>query len=230
METTNYGMFKFMPTNRRINQKLVDRLISSIKKIGYIKSRPVIINKAGVIIDGQHRYWACKQLGLPIYYEIEKVDMNKAMLELNMNQSVWKLTEYVESWANYDIECYKRLLEFDRTYKLGISNSIKIIKGLGHDNGKDIREGKDFKINTNSEEIADFIIKCKPFIHFYKNGSFVHSVLVLFKKTDAKSRKKILDNMASVRMQASVNNYLIVFENIINKHNRNAAERVTLCA
>ena len=45
MKTFNYSAFSFMPTNRGINNGLVKRLVKSIKEIGYIEARPVIVNQ-----------------------------------------------------------------------------------------------------------------------------------------------------------------------------------------
>ena len=86
MKTKNYEMFEYMDSNRKINAGLVERLVKSIKEIGYIESRPIIVNEDMVVIDGQHRLEACKRLGIPVIYQVSNVDMSKAMIALNTNQ------------------------------------------------------------------------------------------------------------------------------------------------
>ena len=55
-----------VPTEERIK-----RLIAAIEKVGFIPA-PVIVNDKFEIIDGACRVAACEQLGLPVYYIIQK--------------------------------------------------------------------------------------------------------------------------------------------------------------
>ena len=66
--TTNYDLFSFMPGNRDIAKK--NMLVKSIEKIDLTEYKPIIVNENYVIIDGQHRFMACKELEKPIYYII----------------------------------------------------------------------------------------------------------------------------------------------------------------
>lgn len=232
MKTHNYEMFKFFRLNRRIYDSITKTIIESIKEIGYIESKPIIVTKDMYIIDGQHRYEACKKLKLPIFYEICNVDTAKAMILLNKCQKVWKLLDYIESWSAAGIDCYKKLLEFEKKYKLGISNTILICigsTGTSKRRSDCIRKGEIFDINPKKEEIALFIFSCKTYLPFWKSKIFVHSVVTLFAKTTDKNRKKVLDNIQSLRQQALVVNYLSYYENILNKNNRkNDETRISL--
>ncbi len=229
MKTTNYDWFAYMPTNRSINPGLVDRLVKSISAIGYIEARPILVNNKMIIIDGQHRFEACKKLGLPIIYEISDVDMSKAMIALNMNQQIWRLTEYVESWAKSGIDCYKQMVDFEKRYKLGMSNTITICtSSRSGRSAMDIRRGKEFEINPKSEDIAKFILTCKTYFAFYSTKFFVESVAVLFKKTTAENCQKVLNHIQPMRQQATTSNYLAFYENVLNKYKRNTDSYIVL--
>jgi len=228
MKTQNYEMFDFMTSNRNLNNGLIERLIKSINEIGYIESRPILVNESMVIIDGQHRFEACKRIGLPIYYEISNVDMNKAMIALNMNQQIWRLEDYITSWANQGKQCYKELLAFEEKYKLGTSNAIAILKGSKSGSSNGIRAGLEFEVNPKKDEIAEFILKCKPFLPFYKNKNFVYSVEVLFRKTTVKNCNKVLDKIQPLRQQALLADYLSFYENILNRYKKNDDDRISL--
>ena len=70
MKTTNYDMFKFMEGNRQTNSSNLNQIIESMKEKQLII--PITVNEKFEIIDGQHRFKACKYLGLPVYFIIEK--------------------------------------------------------------------------------------------------------------------------------------------------------------
>lgn len=228
MKTTNYENFKFMSINRSINKALVSRLVKSISEIGYIDARPILVNESMVIIDGQHRFEACKFLGIPIVYEISNVDMAKAMVALNMNQEIWRLNEYVESYANSGIECYKYLVNFQFKYSLGVSNNILICTINNSHRANNIRTGKEFEVNPNAENIALFILECKQYFSFYKHSYFVAAVTVLFKKTSIENCMKLLEKIQPLRQQPSLSSYLNVFENILNKNKKNELNKISL--
>jgi hypothetical protein len=223
METKNYELFTMMDNNRQINVGLVKRLKKSIEDIGFIESRPVIVNESMVIIDGQHRFQALKELGLPIIYSVINIDMNKAMISLNMNQLVWSLGDWIKSYASKGIPCYETLVNFEETYHLGISNSILIVLSSGasgSSSSKKIRDGKDFVINSNRYKIVEFLFESKKYLPFWKTKNFVHAVVVLFNNLEISDVNKVLDNIQIVRQQATMMDYLKVFENILNKRKK----------
>ena len=220
MKTQNYEMFDFMTSNRNLNNGLIERLIKSINEIGYIESRPILVNESMVIIDGQHRFQALKELGLPIVYSVINVDMNKAMISLNMNQLVWSLENWIKSYASKGIPCYETIVEFEETYHLGISNSILIVFNSSAGASRKIRAGKDFNVNVNRYKIVEFLFESKKYLSFWKTKHFVHSIVILFNNLETSYINKILDNIQIVKQQANMTDYLKVFENILNKHKK----------
>lgn len=219
MVTTNYDMFVFEDTNREINNGLVTRIMKSIAEIGYITARPVLVDESMTIIDGQHRFMACKQLELPIVYEISTVaDKNKTMLNLNMNQLVWKIQDYIISHSKKGIACYTTLVDFERTYKLGPTNTIQIC--AKHISPKQLRAGEPFEVNPNRHSIANFVLRCKPYFDFYHNKQFVLSIVILYSKASKEDCEKVFDKIQSLRQQAKTVDYLVFYENILNRHKK----------
>jgi hypothetical protein len=230
MKTKDYELFSFMSSNRGIKEKLVLKLMNSIKAIGYVSARPIIVSKDMIVIDGQHRLEACKRLHLPIYYEVSDVDVQESMVLLNATQQIWDRGEYIKSWAEQGIECYKILKKFQDKYNLGWTNSIYIIMGYNHNSGRDIRSGATFKINTDSDKIASFLFRASEFIGFWKTGAFVAAVVSLFKRAAPDQIEKVMGKILIIRQQHSTGNYLAIFENIINKHIRTESEKISLSA
>lgn len=216
--TTNYDKFNFIKFNRKLNEGLVKRLMSSIKEIGYVTGKPVIVDKDMNIIDGQHRFEACKRLKLPIYYTVEKADVQKAMMNLNAQQSNWQTKDYISSYAESGLKCYADLLNFDQLYGLGISNSLEIF--FEHlDRGSIInalRKGKIFKVNTQASEIARFITDCN-LVPYYKSAYFVRAVTRVYKKATKAQLEKLKAGIVSLPQQATAAAYIASFENIVNR-------------
>ncbi len=51
--TKDYGLFKFLDTNRQPNDLMIKKLTKSIKENGV--QIPIIVNPDKYIVDGQHR-------------------------------------------------------------------------------------------------------------------------------------------------------------------------------
>jgi hypothetical protein len=212
-------MFIFSDYNREIKQKSVEKIKKSMETYGFIEGRPVLCNVDGVVIDGQHRLFAAKQLGIEVHYEIIKGDITKKMIELNSTQTNWALIDYINSYANQNVDCYRKLLKFQDKYKLGMSNSIVVfIQGSKCISG-DIREGKIFNINPNAEQIADFVLNC-TFVPYYKEHKFVQAICNVYKKLTKAQLQKIKTNLIAVPQFSKSSDYIIAFENILNKGKR----------
>lgn len=222
MKTQNYELFKFRKANRPIDQGLVQRLKESIKAIGYIESRSVLVNQDFEIIDGQHRFMACKELKIPIIYSSFQMNGNEdqIIVELNKNQVIWRLEEYIQFYAAKEIECYVNLLEFKKQYKIDISQAISIYFNTTSSPAKFIRQGKELTINPKANEIAQFIRELKLIFPFVTKAHFARASVILFKYAEDKQIQKLFDNRLLIFEQPSVDTYLILFENIINRYSK----------
>lgn len=83
--------------NRDIKLVHVERLQNLIAEHGYIKGMPIIVDKNGYIIDGQHRYMACKNL--KVEPEIVVEENFDIVPLLNSTQLRWGTAAYVKYWA-----------------------------------------------------------------------------------------------------------------------------------
>ena len=125
--TTDYTMFKFDPLNRSIKPNKLTKLKQSITRTkGNLQA--VLIDQKGNIIDGQHRYVACKTLGLPVKYTIADSGYKASdMLELNNNGSGWLATDFAEYHAKQGNPNYEIFLKYKKLFpelKDGILCSI----------------------------------------------------------------------------------------------------------
>ena len=96
-ETRNYLKFKNLEGNRKLNIANLKRLKISMEE--EFLQVPIIVNEKHEIIDGQHRFEASKQLGLPVYFIIVRGYKLTHVHKLNAISRNWIFMDYVESFA-----------------------------------------------------------------------------------------------------------------------------------
>lgn len=116
---------KFLDINRPINRGQVDRLKEIIKTHGYNKGLPIIIDKKGNILDGQHRYVACKELNVtPVIIE---GDSDMMIPIVNSTQLAWSTKDYVKYWAGKGFPDYIILKNICEAKKISPSLAYNIV-------------------------------------------------------------------------------------------------------
>lgn len=120
--TSNYALFHFLPHNRVVDpaSRKYREIRDSIKVNGQIV--PIVCDLVGGLMyvsEGQHRFVACKELGLPISYNI--VDgSSKLVAEINTVRSSWTTDNYIESHKN-DNPSYRFFKELHAESELSYS-------------------------------------------------------------------------------------------------------------
>ena len=84
--TADYSAFKKLTGNRDILENRKNLIISSINERGWIRN-PVVVNDNMEIIDGQGRFEALKELGLPIEYVVAHGATISDCIALNIKQT-----------------------------------------------------------------------------------------------------------------------------------------------
>jgi hypothetical protein len=114
------------------------------------------------------------------------------------------------------------------TRPLGISNSLDILNGTNTHLSQLVRKGSNFKLNPKAIEIASFLFVSSEHLSFYKKHTFVRAVVSLFKKANSEQIYIITKIIPIVKEQVSKKDFLILFENIINKHVRKDSNKIKL--
>lgn len=111
-ETNDYDKFKFLVWNRPVDRKHVERLKESIKKNIYLE--PISISEDFIILDGQHRFTAYKELGMTFKYIIETSTDKHSDIVITKNTLLekWKTIDYINAYAKDGYEHYKTILNF----------------------------------------------------------------------------------------------------------------------
>lgn len=166
-KTTDYDLFKFRDDNRAsIKPYHVKNLIASIKTRDLTEYKPITINQDYEILDGQHRFLACRKLNLPIYYQITENATPKDLISLNVNMS-WNIKDYFNYW------CKQHSLEYLKLEKYLKENNCQLTSYLSfHSKGKRFRDvfknGK-YVHDTTIDEKIQLYEDTKQIIKKYSN-------------------------------------------------------------
>ena len=116
-KTMDYDKFQFFDWNRDIDVRHVKELKNAINHLKYVLHNfsIIVIVRNGVfyILDGQHRYVAAKELGLPIYYTVYNMYLTDpyddkecfdACIVLNDSQYGWQSPTFLKTKAKHGNE------------------------------------------------------------------------------------------------------------------------------
>jgi hypothetical protein len=218
MKTKNYSKFVFSKQNREVKTKTILSIKESMQKFGFIPGRPVLVTKEFVIIDGQHRFLAAKDLGIEIEFEILQGDYVEKMIKLNSTQSNWSLEDYVNSYASQNVDCYRKLLKFQEKYDLNLSAAITLFFGSGVKSAH-VKRGDILKIRGNAEQVAEFVLNCNT-VSYNKDNKFVRAICSVYDKLTKSQLNKLKSRLIIIPKLSNTNDFIIAFENIINKGKR----------
>ncbi len=117
-ETKNYDLFQFSKTNREISKGHVRKIKKSMESRGFIPHQHITVDPNGVIIDGQHRFEAAKDLGLSIYYSVYTENYSDELVRsLNITSKNWGLEDYVHNFCQKGYEDYHKYQDFVKRYE-----------------------------------------------------------------------------------------------------------------
>lgn len=133
--TKDYSAFSFLEANRDVGHKR--KIIKSIQKIGLVPA-PIICNEKMQVIDGQGRFSACEELGLPVYYIIVPGLGIDHCVSMNVGQTNWKVIDYIKSYAAQGNQNYSRLLRMMERhpslgYKIVTAAATNAVQGTDND-------------------------------------------------------------------------------------------------
>lgn len=117
LSTTDYSLFSFIDANRKVVNTHVNKLKDSIEESGnFTEVVPILVNGRMEIIDGQHRFTALKELGLPVHYTIVEGTNAHTARTMNAFQRNWMPMDYLESYASEGIQSYVKLKQLTEDY------------------------------------------------------------------------------------------------------------------
>lgn len=233
--STNYAQFKFINGNRNINQIHLRKLKQSIKETPLLCL--IIVNDKFEIIDGQHRFYVLKELGMPINYVMVYGYGVKEVQTLNLNSNNWKKEDFLIGYCKEGMPNYVTFHDFRKLYpQLNFSTCLKLLSGVRHNNTKSIGDGlriasQDFEKGNlkipnikDSHQKANMILEYRPFFAKFSDNTFVCTLLYLFEHPNFNHKEMI--NKLRIQPTSLVScktqmQYILLMEDIFNYHRKN---------
>ena len=151
--TRNYKQFKKLIGNRKVDEARINKIVKSIKKVGYI-TNPIIVNDKLEVIDGQGRLEALERLHMPVEYIVEPGIGIDECISMNMHQTNWTLLDYIVSFASRGMESYIKILKLKQDYPEFSLHAIgTALFGVGRLSGAVINKGE-LEISDEIYEMA----------------------------------------------------------------------------
>lgn len=183
--TTAYSKFKHLNGNRNIIKPHLKRLKASMEK-NYLFS-PILVNEKHEIIDGQHRFEICKELGLPIYYIMKRgYSLNEVQI-LNSNLRNWSNDDYMNGYIELGLKDYELYKLFRQEFGFDHHSCLWMLadNAGGRETWQDFKNG-DFKVKDYKKALQS-AEKIKMVAQFYKGfqrRSFVAAMLKCFRNKE----------------------------------------------
>ena len=224
----DYGLFRMVEGNRQLNSRKIEKIKDDISGgLNILRNSPIIVNERDGrldIIDGQHRFYVCKQLKSPVWYilatELSLLDIAK----VNSHTEHWKNKDFINCYAVQGNKNYEILDRFIETYKFPVSVAIRLLKEgtLQSDSGsskEDFQSGS-FKVRNYASaiSIADTIVKFSCF-KAYKTRTFIVAICKILEvgKTDISEVIEAVEaNPTKLLVQLTWKDYLVALEVIVN--------------
>ena len=220
MVTENYDMFKKIGGNRKINKANYAKIVKSMKEEQLII--PIVVNEKYEIIDGQHRFTACKDLGKPVYFYMVRGYGLDQVKRANIASSNWKKENYLDMFVAEGNEVYKEFEEIKERYDLNISNLLKIFAIVQEK--QSARVGYEFENGTftldGKMEVLRFLTALEDFnfFKFYKSNNFLIAFTRLYFKSEYdhdKMKTKLITHRNSLEKRSTSDEYLVLLCNRI---------------
>lgn len=229
--TTNYRKFSFFKQNRAVTESRVGSLAKSISDIDMTENFPILVDEDFRIIDGQHRFSACKKLKKPIHYTIVKLngDVDLAMSKINSNQRAWSVPDWINHYAEKGYSDYIVLRDAINDYKLPFSNASALVSNKSWNTATELKLGTWKAGSIPIEKMIKIYDDYKEIFVYASRSNFVRALVGVITHKEYNHSKmfpKISKNRFSMPECVSTGDYYKMFEQVLNKGLHEGTERI----
>ena len=238
-ETTDYDRFTISEYNRKVVSKShLESLKKSLKEKNLIEWNPIWVNSDFEIKDGQHRFLACKELKLPIYYFIRDDESDLDMIRINDVVRKWNSEDFENFYLKKGYKKYLHFNQIKKEFHLSTNTLLCIIDGSKRKICADFRNGRlDFdydEIYTYCSALRDIQLAIKeaelgPIPGWTKTRCFVRAIRALLRHPNYEHEymlKKIKENTGKFEKKVDTISYIKFFCKIFN--NRKSLNRIEI--
>lgn len=215
LRTEDYGQFNYLKENRRINQRNYSKLLSSMKEQQLVI--PILVNEKFQIIDGQHRFEACRELKMPVYYFIVPGYGISEVKRANMVSCNWVKEDFLNMHVSDNVKAYIEFKGLTDRFGISTNNLLKVFSQAQNINqaliGKQFEDGT-FEIEGR-DGVVEFLIALNDYDFFkpYKTTQFVAAFMKLFFHPEydhSKMKERLKARMAAFEKKNTIDEYLVM--------------------
>jgi len=233
VETNDYSQFTFIKLNRHIDETHLKRLTKDISENGL--SQPILVDAEGNILEGQHRFLACKSLGLNVKYIVTDDISIDRVVAINNLSKPWTPLDKARSYAAQGNEHYIKLLDFlEECQELEPKVSLRIASMLAQGSASSTSVNtRGMSVGSGTWQFRDSKEVAMSRLHaltqfrrwdFYLKSNFVTAFLRCLRTMDDFDWKTLLEraenNPHLFVHAASTQEFLRVFETVYNYRRR----------
>ena len=218
-KTINYFQFKRIESNRPVDQKHVNSMVTKIQDKNLLHLFPILVNSAFEVIDGQHRLAAAEILQVYVYYIVDDTISKSDIANVNVLAKNWTVVDYINYYAVEGKSGFEQLAAFMIDNPLiPASTAMKMLHG-----SNTTAELKQGIINVSNYdqavEIANILREYRNMIDWAYDRNFVLAVVVCFRTAGYDQeimRRKLEFQSRSLVKCVSVRQYTEMLEEIYN--------------
>jgi hypothetical protein len=232
--SVKYGDFSFLVGNRPIDTSLSKyrKVRDSLRKNGWIESFPatvIIKHNKKFLVDGQNRFTAAKELGIPVVFVTIKQDVK--ISEISECTRPWSGNDYAGSHASEGNPHFKRLIAFCDKHNISACRAANLLsaktKMMGDSSGFASAAVKDgsFKFTNDGLIYAEEVLRVCSHLpsKMRKNraaNAAIARILLIEEVNPDVLVQKLDANQSSVTLKATVEECIQMLESIYNKRNQ----------
>lgn len=213
--TYDYSIFKHITGNRSV--KKTQKLKKSIMAEDLTMHYPILVTSNYEIIDGQHRFAVCKELGKPIYYEFADCkDPSLAIRMLNVSSKVWQTEDFLNFYVKNGCDVYVKFDTFMKNNRFKIANAIILFTDNKINSGQ-FKEGKLKDYTQDTAKAVQFLLDTRNTIpnDLWGFRPFVTAVNRYVNTLDNRQIAKLKRKIIAIPKFARIEDYIMAMKNLI---------------
>ena len=235
---TREFLFELDSRNRPIDEDKVRRFMKTFSEgKNFMKEFPAIVDpNTWVILDGQHRYEACKRLDIPFYYRWSTGEFTINNVAEVQHNSGWRSDDYLHAFIKQQNQNYVEVARFVKKYDFPISIAVMLLSSL-NSRGELIGKGASLKhagfyegnLVVKHIDLANKVARRvedigKSGFSYYKNPKFITAFIAVMNhpEYDHKNMMHKVEQFGPslLKPQVDTENYLRMLETLYNYRTR----------
>ena len=228
-KTKEYDIFKFRTDNRAtgVTKQRLKEIVESIKLCNLLEYRPIIVNSAMEILDGQHRLMAAQELNVHIYYQVKMDATPEDILRLNV-QNPWQYEDYMNFFCSNHAQEYLKLQDFIKKNNISLKVAMALVLSGERTQYKDFKDGHFvFKDGEHSVTLdlchrtIDVLKRYSGSKPFHKTTKFWKALIIVISAANFDEIgwfRNIPKFIANIEVKTRMEDYLHEFLKIHNWH------------